>query len=439
MRRTLVVLLVLAGLVAGPLPSAVAVGNLSRAPGDAAYDVRLRADATGTNWTGRERITFANTSDVPLTEVWLRLWGNAWDGCASPVEVSRFAGGKAATPTVNCTAVKVTLTKPLRPGKKTTVAFDVTMTAPDRAERFGRSGKYRFFGNALPVLAVRDQAGWHLEPDVGIGESYYTLASDFVVRLDHPAGLSVPATGVATRHGSTSTVSVAKQVRDFAWAAGPFQQSTTKTPAGTTVRTWWTDVVKPAAVADARTKGAAALDDFGRRFGKYPYGEVDLVLNDNWESFSGMEYPGFVLLVAPPDEEGPVVHELAHQWWYGIVGNNEYADPWLDESLAVYSSYLHWGDSQEDCWNGPLEHAISNDMGYWKQHGPGWSAYVYSYGACMLADLERVLGSPAMAKMLKDYAKAHWYGVSTPAAFKAAAQAATSKDLTAFWKDHGIS
>lgn len=48
--------------------------------------------------------------------------------------------------------------------------------------------------------------------------------------------------------------------------------------------------------------------------------------------------PGFVLLVAPPNEEGPVVHELAHQWWYGVIGNNEYADPWLDESFAVYAS-----------------------------------------------------------------------------------------------------
>ncbi len=235
-----------------------------------------------------------------------------------------------------------------------------------------------------------------------------------------------------------TTVSIAKQVRDFAWAVGPFKQSVVTSPGGVKVRTWWTNVVTAGAVADARKKGVAAIDDFSKRFGQYPYGEIDLVLNDNWQSFSGMEYPGFVLLVAPPNEEGPVVHELAHQWWYGIVGNNEYADPWLDESFAVYSSALHWGDTGEGCWPGTLAASITNNMGYWKTYGAGWSQYVYTYGACMLHDLERVLGTPAMAKMIRGYTKSHWYGVSTVADFKAAAQAATSTDLTAFWKAHTI-
>jgi hypothetical protein len=445
-RRIVVLGVVLAGLTTGlAAPAAVAevaegnhqVMTAGRTPGQASYDVRLAADASGVTWTGREKISFTNTGDTPLGEVYLRLWGNAWDGCKSPVKVSHFVGGTAATPTVNCTAVKVSLKKPLRPGQRASVAFDVVMTAPARGEQFGRSGAYSFFGNALPVLAVHDQAGWHLEPAVGIGESYYTLAADFTVRLDHPAGMVVPATGTVTSSRRTTTVSKAKQVRDFAWAAGPFQQATTKSPGGITIRTSWTSVVTPFAIKDAQTRAAAALDDFGRRFGKYPYGEVDLVLNDNWDSFYGMEYPGFVLLIAPPNEEGPAVHELAHQWFYGIVGNNEYADPWLDESFAVYASYIHIGDNQPDCWPGRLDHLITNNMGYW-QKTPGWAAYVYSYGACMLHDLERTLGTPAMAAMLKSYTKAHWYGVATPQDFKSAAQAATPKDLTQFWKTHAI-
>jgi hypothetical protein len=457
-RRIVVLLLALLlplGLVAPPSSAAVGKvavgkesaergnpqGGVAPGPGRAAYDLKLASDVSGRTWTGRERISFTNTSKTVLPEVYLRLWGNAWDGCANAVKVSRFEGGTAGTPTVNCTALKVTLKKPLAPGGRTLIAFDVAMAAPDRADRFGRSGAYSFFGNALPVLAVRDQAGWHLEPDVGIGESYYTLAADFAVRLDHPAALQVPATGLTStlrRGKQVSTVSIAKQVRDFAFAAGPFQSSVVTSPGGVKVRTWWTSVVTPGAVADARTKGVAAIDDFSTRFGRYPYGEVDLVLNDNWASFSGMEYPGFVLLVAPPNEEGPVVHELAHQWWYGIIGNNEYADPWLDESFAVYASNLHWGDPQENCWPGDLAHPITSNMGYWQQHGPGWSAYVYVYGACMLHDLERLIGSPTMAAFMKSYAKSHWYGISTPQAFKTAAQATTPIDLTTFWQTHTI-
>ncbi|NEA31592.1 M1 family metallopeptidase [Streptomyces sp. SID13031] len=440
MRRIFVLLFVLGLGAVGVAPS-VAVGNVARGPGGAAYDVQLTSDATGRTWTGRERIAFTNTSGMPMAEVYLRLWGNGWDGCAQPVKVSNFSGGVPAGLSVNCTALKVKLPAALAAGKRTSIAFDLTMTAPERPDRFGRSGGYSFFGNALPVLAVRDAAGWHLEPDVGIGESYYALAADFVVRLDHPAAVQVPATGLTStvrRGKQVSSVSIAKQVRDFAWAAGPFRQSVVTSPGGIKVRTWWTGAVTAGAVTDARTKGVAAIDDFGKRFGKYPYGEVDLVLNDQWGSFSGMEYPGFVLLIAPRAEEGPVVHELAHQWWYGIVGNNEYADPWLDEAFAVYSTDLHTGDTAEGCWPGTLDVSITNNMGYWKRYGAGWSRYVYTYGACMLHDLERVLGSPAMATMLRAYTKSHWYGVSTVADFKAAAQAATRTDLTAFWDAHSI-
>lgn len=439
--RRIVVLLLVCLLAPTQAFAKVAEGKEAgvRGPGQAQYDVQLTSDAAGRTLTGRERVAFTNTTGSPLGEIYLRLWGNAWDGCKAPVKLSRFEGGTPGAPTVNCTALKVTLAKKLAPGKHTAIAFDLVMTAPERLERFGRAGAHSFFGNALPVLAVHDEKGWHLEPDLGIGESYYTLAADFVVRLQHPAALRVPATGstsVARRGKTVTTTSTAKQVRDFAFAVGPFKQSVVRSPGGMKVRTWWTGSVASAAVADARTKGVAAIDDFSRRFGQYPYGEVDLVLNDNWITFSGMEYPGFVLLIAPPNEEGPVVHELAHQWWYGIVGNNEYADPWLDEAFATYAADLHLGDSQPGCWPGQLAARFTNDTAFWKQYGAGWGRYVYTYGACMLHDLERLIGTPAMEKLLKSYARSHWFGVSTPGDFKSAAEAATPKDLESFWTAH---
>lgn len=296
MRRIVVLLLsclLLSATVA--VSPAVAVGKEERGPGSLRYDVTLTSDATGRSWTGRESAGFTNTTGKPLGEVYLRLWGNAWDGCKQPVKVSNLSGGVAGPLTVNCTVLKVELANVVAVGKHAVISFDLTMTAPERLEQFGRSGAYSFFGNALPVLAVHDVGGWHLEPDVGIGESYYTLAADFAVRLQHPATIQVPATGIT----SAGTVSIAKQVRDFAFAAGPFRQSTATSPGGVKVRTWSTNTVTAAAVADAQTTGLAAIDEFGRRFGAYPYGEIDLVLNDRWTSFSGMEYPGFVLLIAP--------------------------------------------------------------------------------------------------------------------------------------------
>jgi hypothetical protein len=395
---------------------------VARVPGVPSYDVELTGSAEGTTWSGRESVAFTNTSAESLPEIYRRLWGNVHDCKAVVIKIGVTTG--------DCTVVKVPLAKPLEPGKRTSIAFDVTMTAPDRLDRFGRSGHFSFFGNALPVLAVRDDTGWHLEPDVGIGESFYTVAADFRVRLTHTGNLVVPATGV-----TTDGVTIAKQVRDFAWAAGPFTTSEATSPGGIKVRTWATSTVIPAAVVDARTKAMAAVDDFGRRFGAYPYGELDLVLNDRWTTFSGMEYPGFVLLVS---SGAPVVHEVAHQWWYGIIGNNEYADPWLDEAFATYATDLHEGDHRPGCWPHSLPTAITHPMSYWQSRQTSYGPYVYTYGACMLHELERLIGGPDMARLLTAYARAHWYGVAAPADFKATAQSVSGADLTSFWKSHNI-
>ncbi|MQY10749.1 hypothetical protein SRB5_08620 [Streptomyces sp. RB5] len=441
------VVLVLLGLPSGP---AAATGGAdgAGAPGRISYDVGLRADATGTRWSGRERITFTNTGREPLREVYLRLWGNAVDGCAAPpVTVSGLRGGTDAGLSVGCTALRVRLARPLAPGDGTSVAFRLTLTVPDRDHRFGRQGPYRLLGNALPVLAVRDAAGWHLDPDVGFGESYYTLAADFRVRLDHPAGLVVPATGRtvtgAAAPGRAVTVSRADKVRDFAWAAGPFRTASEVSPDGVLVRAFWTADTAPANVAQVRADAAASVDDFGRRFGRYPYGELDLVMSPAF-GFGSMEYPGLVLLWTT-DDGAATVHEVAHQWWYGIVGNDEFGAPWLDESFASYASLLFAGDDGAGCWadlwwpdRQGLE--ITRSMGWLAEPADhsGWTFPLYTAGPCALQDLERELGSPAMAALMRDYARDHWYGISTTAGFKAAAERAAGHDLTRFWADHRI-
>lgn len=303
------------------------------------YDVAPRGDADGSRWTGRQRVSFRNASARPLREVYVRLWGNGTDGCGtpgtpSPVKASKVTGGTAGRLSVNCTALRIALPKPLARDERAALAFDLSLTVPDRNSRFGREGAFRFPGNALPALAVHDAKGWHLDPYVSTGESFYALASDFRVTLDHPTALKIPATGRTwtrpAQPGRSVTHSVAHRVRDFARAAGPFRTATETTPGGVRVRSYWAPDTSAAGVRLTRQDGAAAVDRFGEEFGRYPYGEIDLVTTSGFGG--GMEYPG--LLLGTTDEGGAVVHEVAHQWWYGIVGNDEYGAPWLDESFA---------------------------------------------------------------------------------------------------------
>lgn len=421
-------------------------------PDRPSYDVSLRSDADGSHWTGRQTVSFRNAARTPLRSVDVRLWGNGADGCGaggepSPVRVGRVAGGSPRPLTVGCTALRIDLPAALPYGARTSISFDVDITVPDRVHRFGRDGAHRYLGNALPLLAVSDAQGQHLDPDVGFGESFHTLAGDFQVVLDHPSGLVVPATGTTTRHagapGRTVSTSVARGVRDFAWAAGPFRSKTVTTPGGVRLNAYWTATTSPEGVATDLKDAAGSVDEFGKRFGRYPYGELDLVMSDALDDFGSMEFPGLVLLWTEP-EGSAVVHEIAHQWFYGIVGNDQFASPWLDESFAQYANQLYYRESTATCWDDQGEWpsdtaALTRSLAYYADgHRSEYVRVVYVRGACALHDLERVLGSPAMAGMLHDYVRDHWLGVATTADFTRAAQAATAQDLGPFWTAHRI-
>ncbi len=296
------------------------------------------------------------------------------------------------------------------------------------------------------MLAVRDGAGWHLDPYTNNGESFYQLASDYTVTLDHPTAVLVPATGTVDRrprhlrpHGHHRAPR--PTVREFAWAAGPFSQDlrthVTGRGAGQHVldapRSSAADGGQPCrAPRRRRSTGTAS------RFGAYPYGEVDVVLDNNFW-FGGMEYPGFV---SRPGQSTAVIHELGHQWFYGIVGDDEYNTPWLDEGFTDYATDLQQGGTGTNCWNSvswqSSAEKITNSMAYWDAHSSRYSTVVYTYGKCALHDLRRLLGNTAMTNLMRSYAQAHWYGVTTVAEFKAAAQAATATNLTSFWTTHRI-
>jgi hypothetical protein len=442
MRRALTVLLAGAALAVPATPAQAAATDSTRTPATPAYTISLTSNATGGTWTGHESVTFSNASAVPLTEVYLRLWDNAHGSCPStPITVSNVTGGSASALSVDCTAMMITLPAPLAQGATGSIGFDVSITVTAGVDRFGHDGSYYFIGNALPVLAIRDGSGWHLDPYTDNGESFYALASDYTVTLDHPSSISVPATGTSTDRagssGRTITTAVGKQVREFAWAAGPFTKISGTTAAGVKVNVYRVSSVSSSNASSMLSTATSALDAHAGRFGAYPYGEADVVL-DNGFWFGGMEYPGFVLDVV---SSTALAHELGHQWFYGIVGDDEYNTPWLDEGFTDYATDLYFNKTGSGCgitWQSSAER-LTNSMAYWDAHSSRYSTVVYNYGKCTLHDLRRLIGTTAMTNLLKSYAASHWYGVSTVADFKAAAQAAAgSTDLTSFWSTHRV-
>jgi hypothetical protein len=413
----------------------------TRTPVSPNYTVNLTSNTAGDTWTGTESVSFTNASTTPLPEVYLRLWDNYHGSCPStPITVTNVTGGTPSPLSVNCTALKITLPSPLAKGQSATIGFNLGIVAPSGADRFGHDGPNNFLGNALPVLAVRDTAGWHLDPYTNNGESFYSLISNFDVTLVHPSALQTPATGTSTEttSGSTTTThAIAANVRDFAWGAGPFTKITGTSAKGYVVNIYSVSGISAGNAQSMLTVARNALDAHSGRFGDYPYGEADVILDNNFW-FGGMEYPGFILDLV---SSTALAHELAHQWFYGIVGDDEYTSPWLDEGFTDYATDLFNGITGSGCgitWQSSAE-KLTNSMAYWDAHSSRYSTVIYGYGKCTLHDLRRLIGDTAMTNLMKSYAQSHWYGVSTVADFKAAAQAAAgSVDLTSFWASHRV-
>ena len=93
-----------------------------------------------------------------------------------------------------------------------------------------------------------------------------------------------------------------------------------------------------------------SLKIFTTRFGAYPYRELDVV--ETPTTAGGIEYPGIVVVARNLFKDSrrrdffefATAHEVSHQWWYGMVGNDQVNQPWVDESLAQYSTLIYYED-----------------------------------------------------------------------------------------------
>jgi hypothetical protein len=351
--------------------------------------------------TGSERIEFTNRGPAPLASVWLRLWANGPDRCRPRrIAVRIEAPARAGTESVRCSALEVRLPAALAPGASTSLSLTFRVDVRKADDRFGHAGKIALLGNVIPVLTVEDDRGLHLERYSPNGESFYTLAARWDARLRLPAQLRAATTGAVlserVRRGERRLHVGTAQARDFGLAIGPLRVTSTAVR-GVRIRAF-------ARKGTRRTRSSLrvarrTVEYLSRRLARYGGRELDVVLlGGGVGGFGGMEYPELVFTTPLPNV---VAHEVAHQWWYGLVGDDQYAEPWLDEGFATYvegSLFHEFGDCDPRRPFGVVpprfrRYRLDAPMELW-DHAPaayGWAVYVG--GACALKTLERDIGS----------------------------------------------
>jgi hypothetical protein len=160
--------------------------------------------------------------------------------------------------------------------------------------------------------------------------------------------------------------------------------------------------------------------DFGRRFGPYPWPSFSLAITPNVGG--GIEYPGHVMQ-GPGTIERTTSHEVAHQWFYALVGNNQGRDPWLDEGLASWGEARYEETLAEFLATTMPPGAggqLGRPMSYWSGQPSAYYRGVYVQGVQALA----ALGSPDLVDCaLRTYVAVYAHRIARPGDLLAALRA----------------
>jgi hypothetical protein len=422
-------------------------------------DVSLPADLSRLD--GQASISYTNRSTVTLNSVYLHLFPNLWgDGMTvSDVRV----GGQAVPVSLESQAslLKISLPAPLAPRAR--LQLDMRFSDPIPAgQDMGNYGEFALKDNVLalagfyPTLVVYDDQGWHLERPSLQGDVLYADASLYDVSLTAPADLTVVATGETRERrdnadGSATWRLTGGPMRDFNIAASADYRKFSRQVGDIVVNSY---AVKQDAQGgqDALGWAAAALNTYQTAFGPYPYRELDVV--ETPTSAGGIEYPGMVVIAAglysDPKRrvnfEAATAHEVAHQYWYNVVGDDQLNNPWLDESMAQYSTGLYFGSQYGEA--SARAYVAQDFQGRWDRvkdiskpiglpvdaySGAEYSGIVYGRGPLFLLALEEQIGKDKMSALLQRYYREYAWRIATPAGFQKLAEEVSGQDLNALF------
>jgi aminopeptidase N len=328
---------------------------------------------------GFQKLLYVNNSPDSLSEIYFHLYFNKFEkGAYSEkgdlrsvseafIDIYEIKenGEQPRSYDIFKTLMHVALIDTLAPGDTVVFNFDFGARIPYASSRYGYLADHYSVGNWYPTPVVYDKNGWHLHQH--LDNEFYQEWGDFKVSINVPKGFIVGATGnlvnadialqdtssevydwYLTNFGETDTTTTwkfeAENVHDFAWAADPEFRYIRKHWNGIDInflvmRPNYNDWIKE---TKAGVEGVRFLSE---QFGPYPYKQITIV--DTYIDAGGMEYPNIVFIntnLGPASDltyfRAVVIHELAHNWFYGLLASNQTEYEWMDEGFTQFAEIL---------------------------------------------------------------------------------------------------
>lgn len=455
------------------------------------YQIVATLDNENKTITATQTLEYINDGDSELQFVAFHLHPNAFSEGAttnyavSPTQESRaYENGKSyggieilgvkennqegtfAIEGVDKHLLKVDLSNKLYPNNKVEIEISFVLTLPNINHRFGYNKHTINLGNWYPTVCVLEDGEWHTEGYLPSGDPFFTEVSNYIVTLTYASDLLMVSTGEMqkslTKDEMTTTTYKAFAVRDFAIVLSSDFKVLSEKVQGKIVNYYYYDDENAASHLKASVD---AFNTFSDMIGEYPYSILNVVKVGFLHG--GMEYPNLVYISDQVSNESEynnvIVHEIAHQWWYGVVGNNQLKDAWIDEGLAEYctalfydlnegygnstdqvignvlSSYLLFCDAYREIYS-TLDTSMNRGVASFNTE----TEYVYlTYvkGLLMFDSISEVIGQARMNKCLKALYKEFAMKEVTPNELIECFQKASGRNIKNFinsWLDGSV-
>lgn len=390
-----------------------------------------------------QTIRYYNNTGVSLSEIVFSVQPNRYGNTFVLNSISQ--DGTAITSySLDGQRMTISLPQPLQAGSATTFALNFKLNIPQKPSE----GVFGFDFNQINLVdwypfIVPYQGGWVLHDPMPWGEHLVYDSSDIELNIKKDADVIIAVGATPDRNGEWTRYRM-YGARAFAFSASDEFLVSESTTGNVAVRSYYFSGYKTGGdgILNLATQ---AIETFSAQFAPYPHQALAIVQTDLHD---GMEYDGLVFLAT--DFYGQYtggargnlatigVHEVAHQWWYGLVGSDHAIEPWLDEALATYSERIFYENNYPAniSWWWQFRVDYFKPSGYVDTsiyNGGSFRAYtnaVYLNGAHFLDDLRERMGYGNFSKFIKEYARRYSYGHATSADFFALARETINVDIS---------
>ncbi|MCQ6561874.1 M1 family metallopeptidase [Paenibacillus mendelii] len=430
------------------------------------YHIDVQLNEETKTLHGEQTVTWTNPGQNPVSELYFHLYPNAFQSKDSTfmresggqlrndkatlastgsmrIHTFETTEGESLLPRLHYvqpddgnmndqTLAKLRLPEPVPTGASVTLRMKFEVKLPEVFARMGYAGDFVMAGQWFPKLAVYETAGtrgrstegWNVHQYHGNSE-FYSDFGIYSVKINVPASYKVAATGFQTKPTTVTNDRktyqfYADDVHDFGWSASPNflyaeEPFSTDGVPGVRIKLYLDPL--HADLKDRYLHAAkSALAKYAEWYGSYPYSTLSIVVPPKGgNGAGGMEYPTLVTAFSAENEnpgyelERTVVHEIGHQYWYGMVATNEFEEAWLDEGFTSYAEDKVMASEYGVEPNLPAEASYMTAPAPLKQLSWSYDNHnhyaenVYMRAKLVLVGIEKQVGAPTMRKILRTY------------------------------------